>query len=74
MSSWPLTAASSWSSCPTAAACASNDLRVVYKQFVVHPQVATAGALAFCAASKQQKGHEMDVSLWDKMTCPCGTR
>ncbi len=43
-----------------------NDLRVVYKQFVVHPQVATAGALAFCAASKQQKGHEMDVALWDK--------
>jgi protein-disulfide isomerase len=43
-----------------------NDLRVVYKQFVVHPQVATAGALAFCAAAKQQKGHEMDVDLWDK--------
>ena len=42
------------------------DLRVVYKQFVVHPQVATAPALAFCAASKQQKGHEMDVALWDK--------
>ncbi len=43
-----------------------NDLRVVYKQYVVHPQVATAGALAFCAAAKQQKGHEMDVALWDK--------
>ena len=43
-----------------------NDLRVVYKQFVVHPQVATAGALAFCAAAKQGKGHEMDVALWDK--------
>ena len=43
-----------------------NDLRVVYKQFVVHPQVATAGALAFCAAAKQGKAHEMDVALWDK--------
>src|SRR3569832_2439315 len=28
-----------------------NNVRVVYKQFVVHPQVATAGALAFCAAA-----------------------
>jgi protein-disulfide isomerase len=43
-----------------------NDLRVVYKQFVVHPQVATAGALAFCAAAKQGKAHEMDVALWEK--------
>ena len=43
-----------------------NDLRVVYKQFVVHPQVATAGALAFCAAAKQGKGPAMDQLLWDK--------
>jgi protein-disulfide isomerase len=43
-----------------------NQLRVVYKQFVVHPQVATAGALAFCAAAKQNKGPEMDALLWDK--------
>jgi protein-disulfide isomerase len=43
-----------------------NDLRVVYKQFVVHPQVATAGALAFCAAAKQGKGPAMDALLWDK--------
>jgi protein-disulfide isomerase len=43
-----------------------NDLRVVYKQFVVHPQVATAGALAFCAAARQGKSVEMDRSLWDK--------
>jgi protein-disulfide isomerase len=43
-----------------------NDLRVVYKQFVVHPQVATAGALAFCAAAKQGKAREMDALLWDK--------
>jgi protein-disulfide isomerase len=43
-----------------------NDLRVVYKQFVVHPQVATAGALAFCAAAKQGKAMPMDTLLWEK--------
>src|SRR5215470_6648799 len=43
-----------------------NDLRIVYKQFVVHPQVATAGALAVCAADKQGKFLEMDRLLWDK--------
>ncbi|HET7502399.1 MAG TPA: DsbA family protein [Kofleriaceae bacterium] len=43
-----------------------NDLRIVYKQFVVHPQVATAGALAVCAANKQGKFLQMDQLLWDK--------
>lgn len=43
-----------------------NDLRIVYKQLVVHPQVATAGALAVCAANKQGKFMEMDRLLWDK--------
>jgi protein-disulfide isomerase len=43
-----------------------NDLRIVFKQFVVHPQVATAGALAFCAAAKHGKAIEMDTLLWDK--------
>lgn len=43
-----------------------NDLRIVFKQFVVHPQVATAGALAFCAAAKQGKALQMDTLLWDK--------
>jgi protein-disulfide isomerase len=43
-----------------------NDLRIVYKQFVVHPQVATAGALAFCAAAKQGKAMPMDTLLWEK--------
>jgi protein-disulfide isomerase len=43
-----------------------DDLRVVFKQFVVHPQVATAGALAVCAANKQGKFMEMDRLLWDK--------
>jgi protein-disulfide isomerase len=43
-----------------------NDIRIVYKQFVVHPQVATAGALAACAADKQGKFKELDALLWDK--------
>src|SRR5512147_2734256 len=43
-----------------------NDLRIVFKQLVVHPQVATAPALAVCAANKQGKFLQMDQLLWDK--------
>lgn len=43
-----------------------RDLRVVYKQFVVHPHQATAPALASCAASKQKKHDKLDVLLWTK--------
>jgi protein-disulfide isomerase len=43
-----------------------NDLRVVYKQLVVHPRNAMAGALAFCAAGKQGKHRDMDRLIWDK--------
>lgn len=43
-----------------------NDLRIVYKQLVVHPPVATIGALAACAAHKQGKFLEMDKLLWDQ--------
>src|SRR5215213_1913976 len=43
-----------------------DDLRVVYKQLVVHPRNAMAGALAFCAAGKQGKHKEMDAAIWDK--------
>jgi protein-disulfide isomerase len=43
-----------------------DDLRIVYKQFVVHPQVAMAGALAACAAAKQNKFVELDKLLWEK--------
>jgi predicted DsbA family dithiol-disulfide isomerase len=43
-----------------------DDVRVVYKQLVVHPRNAMAGALAFCAAAKQGKHHEIDQLLWDK--------
>ena len=43
-----------------------NDIRVVYKQLVVHPNTAMSGALAFCAAGKQGKGQQMDTLIWDK--------
>ncbi|HEY4177992.1 MAG TPA: thioredoxin domain-containing protein, partial [Kofleriaceae bacterium] len=43
-----------------------NDIRIVYKQLVVHPRNAMAGALAFCAANKQGKALQMDTALWDK--------
>lgn len=43
-----------------------KDLRVVYKQLVVHPRNAMAGALAFCAAAKQGKHKDMDRLIWDK--------
>lgn len=43
-----------------------NDLRVVFKHFVVHPQTATAPALALCAGAKQGKLMQMDALLWDK--------
>jgi protein-disulfide isomerase len=43
-----------------------NDLRIVYKQFVVHPQTATVSALAFCAAARQGKAAPMNNLLWDK--------
>jgi predicted DsbA family dithiol-disulfide isomerase len=38
----------------------------VKKQFVVHPQVATAPALASCAAHKQGKYAAMEEGLWVK--------
>ncbi|HEX3476981.1 MAG TPA: thioredoxin domain-containing protein [Kofleriaceae bacterium] len=43
-----------------------NDLRIVYKQLVVHPQQAHAAALAACAADKQGKFREFDTLLWDE--------
>lgn len=43
-----------------------NDVRIVYKHFVVHPQVAFAPAYAACAAQRQGKFWEMDQLLWDK--------
>src|SRR5262249_19083071 len=47
-----------------AAAKHSDDVRVVSKQFVVHPQVATLPALAVCAAQKQGKGSDFGGGVW----------
>jgi protein-disulfide isomerase len=43
-----------------------KDLRIVYKQLIVHPRNATAAALGFCAAARQGKAFEMDRLLWEK--------
>jgi protein-disulfide isomerase len=44
-----------------------KDVRFVYKQFVVHPQVATSTGLAACAAHKQGKFLQMDEAIWEKI-------
>jgi protein-disulfide isomerase len=43
-----------------------NDLKIVYKHFVVHPDVATVPAQAACAAHKQGKYSEMTHLIWEK--------
>jgi protein-disulfide isomerase len=43
-----------------------DKIRVVYKQYIVHPDVATNAAFAICAANHQHKFAEMDRVLWDK--------
>jgi protein-disulfide isomerase len=43
-----------------------KDVRVVYKNFVVHTATATTPALAACAAHKQGKYAEMNKLIWDK--------
>jgi protein-disulfide isomerase len=44
-----------------------KDIKIVYKHFVVHPQVATSPALAACAAHKQGKFPAMENILWEKI-------
>jgi protein-disulfide isomerase len=44
-----------------------KDIKIVYKHFVVHPQVATSPALAACAAHKQGKFMAMEEALWEKI-------
>jgi protein-disulfide isomerase len=41
-------------------------LKIVYKQFVVHPDTATIPALAVCAAQKQNKFAAMEKLVWEK--------
>lgn len=43
-----------------------KDLRVVYKQYVVHPKIATAAAHASCAAALQGKWRLTADLLWSK--------
>ena len=43
-----------------------QDLKIVYKQFVVHPDTATVPALAVCAAQKQNKFVDMEKLVWQK--------
>ena len=43
-----------------------DDLKIVYKNFVVHPDTATIPAQAACAAHKQGKYSEMTHLIWEK--------
>jgi len=43
-----------------------SQLKIVYKQLVVHPQVATTPALAACAAHLQGRFGEMYKLIWEK--------
>ncbi len=43
-----------------------DQVRVVPKQYLVHPDQATAPALAICAATRQGKFEAMDKLLWEK--------
>jgi len=42
-----------------------KDLRIVYKQYVVHMTNAMAGALAACAANRQLGFASVDAAIWD---------
>lgn len=43
-----------------------DDVKIVYKHYVVHPGSATIPAHAVCAAAKQGKFGEMEALIWDK--------
>ncbi|HUQ42700.1 MAG TPA: thioredoxin domain-containing protein [Candidatus Limnocylindrales bacterium] len=43
-----------------------KDLRVAYKQFIIHPTRATAPAYAACAAAKQGKWRKLADLMWQK--------
>lgn len=43
-----------------------GDLKIVYKNFIVHPSTATEPALAACAAGMQGKFSKMQTLIWDK--------
>lgn len=43
-----------------------DDVRIVYKHYIVHPGSATIPAQAACAGAKQGKFGEMEALIWDK--------
>jgi len=43
-----------------------KDIKVVYRQFLIHPQIATLPGQAACAAGKQGKYPEMYAGLFEK--------
>jgi protein-disulfide isomerase len=43
-----------------------DDIKIGYKNYVVHPQTATTPALAACAAHRQGKYSEMSALIWEK--------
>ena len=43
-----------------------NDIRIAWKHFIVHPQVATTAAMATCAAANQNKFFELEHMIWEK--------
>lgn len=43
-----------------------KDVRVVYRTFLIHPQVASIPAYAACAANKQGKYGQMSELIWEK--------
>ncbi len=55
-----------WSTVDQLRAKYGDDLRVVYKAFIVHPDRATAATYAACAAHHQGKWRAMTDLLWTK--------
>jgi protein-disulfide isomerase len=47
-----------------------NDVRLVFKHLVVHPQIARTPALASCAAQKQGRFWEMEHAIWESAWGP----
>jgi protein-disulfide isomerase len=43
-----------------------DKVKIVYKPYIVHPDIATDASLAVCAAHQQGKFDKMDPLLWDK--------
>ncbi len=43
-----------------------DQVRIVYRQYVVHPQIATYASQAACAANHQGKFWDLDTLLWDE--------